>query len=126
MKQLNTVDEFNDMLNNFVRYNDDDNVDKVADDVNKTDQTRLVVVDFYTTWCQPCRHLGPVLERLVEQNTDVEFYKIDLETSEELANYHNIKSIPTLYFYKNGDLKQTTTGFVAEVKLQGILDELKN
>ena len=73
--------------------------------INKNDKP--VVIDFYTTWCGPCKRLAPVLEEMSETyKGKVNFYKVDIEQEYELAKQFNIRSIPTLFFVPTqGDRK---------------------
>lgn len=61
-----------------------------------------VVVDFFATWCGPCKRLAPLLEELAEETTDFEIYKIDVDDSGDIAEQFNIMSVPTLMIFKNG------------------------
>lgn len=62
-----------------------------------------VVVDFFATWCGPCKRLAPLLEELAEETTDFEIYKIDVDDSGDIAEKFNIMSVPTLMIFKNGE-----------------------
>jgi thioredoxin 1 len=77
--------------------------------VNVIKSDKLVVVDFYADWCMPCRYLSPVLEKLSREYRDVEFYKINVDDNQELAFEYGISSIPTVLFFRNG---QVMGGFV--------------
>ena len=80
----------------------------------------LVLVDFYATWCGPCKMLGPVLETL---NIDV--LKIDVDECPELAREYGIMTIPTLMLFNNGELKGTKNGFIPKEMLETWIDENK-
>lgn len=57
------------------------------------------IIDFYATWCGPCNSIAPILEELADEyKNQIYIYKIDTDQEEELANYFNILSIPTLFF----------------------------
>ena len=68
----------------------------------------LVVVDFYATWCGPCKMISPKVEELAKELTNVLFLKVDVDECEDLAVEYNIMSMPTFVFIKN---KQTLTTF---------------
>ena len=77
--------------------------DKVDDYENggiwKYKGTQPCIVDFYATWCGPCKRLSPTMEELSKQyEGKVKFYKVDVDQDKELANAFGIESIPTIYF----------------------------
>lgn len=79
-----------------------ENIDKTRfDEVIKQE---CVVVDFTAPWCPDCRHINPMLEILEQEFTGkIQFYKVSFDTELELKNTLNIRKIPTLIFYKNGE-----------------------
>ena len=62
-----------------------------------------VIVDFFANWCGPCKMLAPILEKVAEDNADIEFYKVDVDKCDELAALYGIVSIPTLICFENGE-----------------------
>jgi len=62
---------------------------------------KLVVVDFYATWCGPCKMIAPKLEEMASQFTDVIFLKVDVDDNEEVASQYDISCMPTFIFIKN-------------------------
>lgn len=74
--------------------------------------SETAVVDFFATWCGPCKMLGPVLEELSEEMGDVSFFKIDVDGAQDLAQQFGIASIPAVGVFKNGELKNMNVGFV--------------
>lgn len=75
----------------------DDNFDIV---VKNSD--RPVVVDFWATWCGPCRQLAPILESLAEEHPEVLFVKIDIDKCPETAEKYVVRSVPTLIVFQDG------------------------
>ena len=74
-------------------------------------ENEKVVVDFFATWCGPCKMLGPVIEQLASQRQDVVVVKVDTDEAEELASLFNISSIPTVYYIKDKKTVFAELGF---------------
>ena len=72
-------------------------------------ETPIVVVDFYSNSCGPCKQLAPRIKELAEELPDVKFMKVNVSTNSALANKYGIKSIPQLLFFKAGNLQTGTT-----------------
>lgn len=77
------------------------------------------VVDFYADWCGPCKMLGPVLEEL-----DNNVLKINVDSHESLATEFGVMSIPTICFFKNGELKNRVVGFRNKEEIEEIIKGL--
>lgn len=71
----------------------------------------LVVVDFWATWCGPCKMIAPVIEELGEEMPEVKFVKVDVDKNPSSAGKYEIQSIPTLLIFKNGEVVDTLVGF---------------
>ena len=66
-------------------------------------EDKLLVVDFYATWCGPCKKLSPTLDEVSEElGEQVNIVKVDVDESEDLAMNYGIRSVPTVLFFKNG------------------------
>lgn len=61
-----------------------------------------VLVDFWATWCGPCRALAPTLEEISNENNDIKVCKVDIDENIDLAKEYGISTIPTLMVFKNG------------------------
>ena len=61
-----------------------------------------VVVDFFATWCGPCKMLGPVFEELSTEINDIKFVKVDIDEHEDLCRKYKVMSVPTLIVFDNG------------------------
>ena len=84
-----------------------------------------VVVDFWAPWCGPCARIGPIVEKLSDEYKDkVRFCKINVDENHERASSYNVMSIPTLLFFKNGELAGQSIGAVSESILRSKLQEL--
>ena len=72
---------------------------------------KLVIVDFWATWCGPCRMLSPLLDEVEEEMADkVTVVKVNVDDADEIAMRYRIMSIPTLVFVKNGQMVDRTVG----------------
>ena len=73
--------------------------------------SKLVVVDFWATWCGPCRMLSPILDEVEEEMKDkISVVKVNVDDADEIAAQFRIMSIPTLLFFKNGQVVDKTVG----------------
>ena len=72
---------------------------------------KLVIVDFWATWCGPCRTLSPILDEVEEEMADqIAVVKVNVDDADEIAMRYRIMSIPTLLFFKGGQLVDKTVG----------------
>lgn len=84
-----------------------------------------VVLDFWATWCGPCRMLSPVLDGLAAEYRDrVRFCKVNVDDEPELSARFGIASIPTLIFFKNGEAQKRAVGYREKYELEETLKEL--
>lgn len=72
--------------------------------------TKLVVIDFYATWCGPCKMIAPKIEELASEFSDVVFLKVDVDESEDIAMKYNIASMPTFIFIKSSETVHQFSG----------------
>lgn len=79
---------------------------------------KKVLVDFYATWCGPCKMLGPVLEKV---DSDIKVIKVDTDNFEDLAREYGVMSIPTLVILENGKEVKRNIGFIDKTRLEEFL-----
>ncbi len=80
-------------------------------------KNKKVVVDFYATWCGPCKMFGPVFEK-VSNESSITFIKIDVDAHEDIARKYGIMSIPTVVLLNNGEVEKKHMGFMTEEELK--------
>ena len=90
-----------------------------------TAQNPFTVVDFFATWCGPCKMLAPILSDVEKEVSDVAFIRVDVDQEPDLARRFGIMSIPTLVFLKNGEEVIRTAGLQRKPELLAKLAELK-
>jgi thioredoxin 1 len=85
----------------------------------------LVLVDFFATWCGPCKMLGPVLEDMASDRDSIDIVKVDIDESMNLARQYGIMSVPTLVLFKDGQVVAQTSGFQPKESIQQFIDNNK-
>ena len=84
-----------------------------------------VIVDFWATWCGPCKMIAPILEEVAgEYGEKVKIVKIDVDSNSQTAAKHNIMSIPSLLFFKNGEVVDQVVGAIPKAQLTARLDNI--
>ena len=88
------------------------------------DSDQPVLVDFYADWCAPCRVIGPVVDEFANDYADrVGVYKVDVDSSPELAVRFGVRSIPTLVLFRNGTPVESLVGVVTKGQLSGLVEK---
>ena len=102
----------------YVTHADDNTFDALA---LKTDNPALV--DFWAPWCGPCRAIGPVLEEVArEYNGRVNVVKVNVDESPETSRKYGVRSIPTLLFINQGQVRETQIGSLPKAQLTAFID----
>jgi thioredoxin 1 len=99
---------------------DDSNFEK---EVTQSDQT--VLVDFWAPWCGPCKMIAPLLDEIAaEKAGSVKVAKVNVDENQSLSVKYNVRAIPALLFFKNGQLRDQVVGMTTRKELLGRLDAL--
>ncbi|MBC8413136.1 MAG: thioredoxin [Nitrospira sp.] len=97
--------------------------DSFEEDVVKS--SVVTMVDFWATWCGPCKIIAPVVEELAkEYGEKVNFTKVNTDENPDLASKYKIRGIPTLMFFKNGEILDQVVGAVPKAQLKSKIDSL--
>ena len=83
-----------------------------------------VLVDFWAEWCGPCRMVAPIIDALAEDyDGKVKIAKLNVDENPDISRRFNIRSIPTLLLFKDGELKETAVGLRPKPQLEQLLDQ---
>lgn len=90
--------------------------DNFEKEVKESD--KAVLIDFWATWCGPCKMIAPIIEEIAEEFSDeVKVCKVNIDDEPSLATKFGITSIPTLLVIKNGDVVKTSVGYIPKEKI---------
>jgi thioredoxin 1 len=93
-----------------------------ANEVEQSD--KLTVVDFWATWCGPCRVISPILEQLAtERADDLKVAKVDVDENQQTAARFNIRAMPTLLFFKQGKVVGQIVGAVPRARIEQAIEQ---
>jgi thioredoxin 1 len=85
----------------------------------KTEQKAIIY--FGADWCGPCRVLGPVLDEISEKHSDIKIGKVDVEIEKDLAKEFSIRSLPTTFFYSQGEILEKKTGSMSKQVIETLI-----
>jgi len=84
-----------------------------------------VVVDFWAPWCGPCKMLSPILEKVTaDYDGKIKVVKVNVDDNQQYASQLGVSGIPTLAFYKNGNVAEISVGLISENELKDIIDKV--
>lgn len=99
------------------------NLSNFNEEITNTD--KLVLIDFFATWCGPCKMLSPIISEIAnEYSNSVKVCKVNIDENQDLALKYNIMSVPTLIFLKNGQVVKSSIGFCPKSELDSIIKSL--
>jgi len=99
---------------------DESNFDR---EVNQSDKP--VIVDFWAEWCGPCKMIAPLLDEIAKEKAEsVKVAKVNVDENQSLSFKYNIRAIPSLLFFKNGQLRDQITGMTSKKDLLGRIEAL--
>ena len=100
-------------------------IDEANFDNEVTKSAQPVLVDFWAEWCGPCKMISPILDEIAKEKAGaVKVAKVNVDDNQSLSARYNVRAIPTLLFFKNGELKDQVTGMTSKKDLLSRLDAL--
>ena len=91
------------------------------DEVMRSDKP--VLIDFFATWCGPCRMVSPLVDEIAQQRSDIKVCKVDVDDQGELASRFGVSSIPMLVVMKNGKVTAQNVGAVPKEDILALVDK---
>ena len=85
----------------------------------------ITLVDFFATWCGPCKMLSPILDELSETLSDVKIVKVDVDAENELTMQYRVMSVPTMKIFKDGEVVETLVGARPAAELKEKLESYR-
>ncbi|MBQ5675634.1 MAG: thioredoxin [Lachnospiraceae bacterium] len=83
----------------------------------------IALVDFFATWCGPCKMIAPIIHDIANESTDVTVGKVDIDESLALAEKYGVSSVPTLIVFKNGQEQERLVGFTSKNEILKALEQ---
>ncbi len=100
-------------------------IDEANFDSEVTKSTQPVLVDFWAEWCGPCKMISPILDEIAKEKAgSVKVAKVNVDDNQSLSARYNVRAIPTLLFFKNGELRDQVTGMTSKKDLLNRLEAL--
>lgn len=87
------------------------------------DSGKPVLVDFFATWCGPCKMMSPIVAQIAEERTDIKVGKLDIDESISIAQQYRVMSVPTFLIFHNGQVVGKVVGAVSKTELETIISQ---
>ncbi len=84
---------------------------------------KTTVVDFWAPWCGPCKTLGPILDTVAQENPGVQVVKVDVDENSDLSVEYGIRSIPTVFIFKSGELVNKFVGVKSKEEITNLISQ---
>ncbi|KRM59055.1 thioredoxin [Secundilactobacillus malefermentans] len=99
-------------------------VNLTKDNIESQTADGMTIVDFWASWCAPCKMMDPVLEQLEDEyDGKIKFAKMDVDGNQDIAMQYKVMSVPSLVLFKNGKATEKVTGVYPREKLAAYLDQ---
>ncbi len=96
-----------------------------SEQFNEEINSGITLVDFYATWCGPCRMLSPFIEEIDQEYTDkIKVAKLDVDECGDIASKYGINAIPAILIFKDNELKKTNIGFMPKEDILSLIEEV--
>ena len=96
-----------------------------SNEFNEEIKSGVVFVDFFATWCGPCKMLSPIVDEVSNEIEDVKYLKVDVDEASDIASTYGIMSIPTLIIFKDGNVINKHTGMLSKSDLIDFINSNK-
>lgn len=125
-KEKDITDGLQTSQNSKMANQENSNVIEITEDtfdeeVLKSDKT--VLIDFYATWCNPCRQLSPIIDKVSLERQEVKFVRIDVDENNELVGKYEIMYMPTLIVIKDGEEVDRSIGLINEEQIVELINK---
>ncbi len=94
--------------------------DNFENEVLKSEKT--VLIDFFATWCGPCRILSPIIDEIAAEHPEIKVCKVNVDEESELATAFDVMSIPSVFVVKNGEVTNSATGARPKAQILAMID----